>query len=132
MDVTTDQLRALWTGPADGRIDRGDDYSPVTQDDLGALASGLDTDDDGIPLDESQWLVLAEQLNGATPGALDSGARERALLVVEDATHVLAGAMDDRDVAIRAALAVQVPVSRIATAAGLSVPRIYQIRDGRR
>ncbi|SBW18572.1 hypothetical protein FDG2_0723 [Candidatus Protofrankia californiensis] len=129
--VTADQLRSLWAGRI-GRIDRGDDLPPVTQSDLGALASQVDTDDDGFPL-VGQWEVLADQLNGAAPSETDgSGRQDDAAATVEAAARLVDDAMRDRDEAIRAAINVGVPVSRIAEAAGLSVPRIYQIRDGRR
>ncbi|WP_239382613.1 hypothetical protein [Frankia sp. CIT1] len=126
--ITPDQLRTLWTGPAGGRIDRGPDLPPVTQDDLGALASGVDTGDDGVPLPD-QWHVLAEQVN--MDG--DSDGRTRDVLdAIEDAVRLLDAAMRERDAAIRSAIARGVPVRRIAEASNLSIPRIYQIRDDRR
>ncbi|CAM5361479.1 hypothetical protein GCM10010378_25530 [Streptomyces viridochromogenes] len=53
--VTTEQIRVLWNDPNLNAIThRGDDIEPVTKDDLGVLASELDTDDEGYPLDD-QW-----------------------------------------------------------------------------
>jgi hypothetical protein len=38
----------------------------------------------------------------------------------------------ERDAAIREALAAGTPVTELAAIFGLSIPRVYQIRDGRR
>ncbi|WP_239404680.1 hypothetical protein [Frankia sp. Cj3] len=137
--VTPDQLRTLWTGPAVGRIDRGPDLPPVTQDDLATLASGVNTDHDGLPLPD-QWEVLADHLNGAKAGSTDGSWRqEEALEEVEKATRAARQAARSLDreaqhqhAAIRTAVACGVPVSRAAQAAGLTAARVYQIRDGRR
>lgn len=135
--ITVEQVRALWNDPIPtARIDRGDDYAPVTKDDLAALASGLETDDDGYPL-AVQWDVLAEQLNGETPGEPTSGPSATLLDQIAEARHerdrAKAHADDMFTSVIRAAVASrQVPVTAIAAAAHLSRERIYQIRDGRR
>lgn len=135
--VTTDQVRALWSDPSpNAHIDRGDDYQPVTKADLGALSSGIDTDDDGYPLDD-QWEVLADQLNGETPGEPTSTAGDDLLQQIADARtrrdRAKSTADDEFNSAIRAAVASKsAPITAIAAAADLSRERIYQIRDGRR
>lgn len=129
MPVTVDQLKTLWT---DGRpIPRGPEHSPVTQGDLRALTTGLDLDEHGQPGD-GDWEALADQINGIPPGAVTDDTQADALEDVEEAVRGLTAAGDRRDRAIRTAVAAGVPVVRIAAAADLSIPRIYQIRDGRR
>jgi hypothetical protein len=131
--VTAEQVRTLWDDPnPNASIDRGDEYEPVTQDTLGVLASGLDTDDDGYPL-EDQWEVLADQLNTAAAGEPTSTQGETLLHEIEDARLRRAEADEQFYAAIREAVASKLaPVTAIAAAAGLSRERIYQIRDGRR
>lgn len=131
--ITPDQARELWDNPNPAAtIDRGDNYAPVTKDDLEALASDLDTDEDGYPLAD-QWDVLAEQLNS---DPLDEP-RDTLLDEIADASHrrdrVKAEADASFNEVIRAAVASKrVAVTAIAASAGLSRERIYQIRDARR
>ncbi|MEE1737031.1 hypothetical protein PUR49_11040 [Streptomyces sp. BE147] len=133
--VTAEQIRTLWDSPSpDSVIDRGDDCEPVTRDDLGALASQVDTDDEGYPLD-GQWQVIADQVNSTVPGVPTSDAGEALLQEIRDARaereRVKSEAYDEFNAIIRAAVASRTAaVSGIA--AGLSRGRIYQIRDGRR
>lgn len=133
--ITATQVRELWEDPNPAAtIDRGDDRAPVTKDDLGALASGLDTDDDGHPVAD-QWDVLADQLNSDAPGTSTAG--ELLLQQISDARRerdrVKKTADDEFNTLIREAEASKlVPVTALAEAAGLSRARIYQIRDGRR
>jgi len=129
--ITAEQVRALWMDPNPAaRIDRGDDYEIVTQDDLGALASELDTDDDGVPLDD-QWQVLADQLNTARPGEASSSAGEQTLQHLRDARAKRESADAEFYAAIRDAMvAKRAPVTAMAKAAGYSRARMYQIKDG--
>ncbi|MEU0596228.1 hypothetical protein [Streptomyces ardesiacus] len=135
--VTAEQIRTLWNSPnPEAVIERGDDFEPVTKDDLGALASYLDTDDEGYPLDD-QWQVIADQLNGTTPGEPTSSAGHDLLQRIRDARaerdRVKTEADNEFNAIIRAAVASgQAPVIAIAEAADMSRSRIYQIRDGRR
>lgn len=133
MNITADQVRNLWNNG--GRIDRGDDHAPITQDDLSALIDAVDTDDHGDPLD-TEWEILADQLNGNEPGEPTSGQQHHLLAAVEDAAAATRDAAkdrtEDRDERIRSAIAAGVPVITIAKRAGLSRARVYQIRDGRR
>jgi len=150
--VTIDDLKELWSG-AIIQINRGDEYAPITQEDLYAVANGLDVDDDGNPADNGQWEVLADQFNSVEPGETTSSAQDIALQEIaaarrrhETAKTELAATKDDLasarqyvgdtktelDQAITSALAAGAPVASIAAEADLSVPRIYQIRDGRR
>ncbi|MFE7237158.1 hypothetical protein [Streptomyces sp. NPDC057580] len=127
MTVTVDQLKTLWHHG--GTINRGDDYSPITQDDLAAL--DIDTDDNGYPLD-NQWQVLADQFNGETAGEVYSSAQHNVLEAIEDSVKTIRDAETARDDLIRQAITEGVPVITIAERASLSRARIYQIRDGRR
>ncbi|WNI19919.1 hypothetical protein [Actinacidiphila sp. ITFR-21] len=128
MQVTVQQIKDLWAHG--GRIDRGDDYSPVTTDDLSAL--DIDTDDDGVPLD-SEWQVIADQINSEVSAEAAPGSGHELLLQgVEDAARAIDDAVEERDGRIRHAVASRVPVAAIARAAGLTCKRIYQIRDNRR
>ncbi|MCO8308787.1 hypothetical protein [Streptomyces sp. RKCA744] len=135
--VTAEQIRILWNSPnPEAVIERGSDFEPVTKGDLGALASELDTDDDGYPLDD-QWQVIADQLNGNTPGEPASSAGQDLLRQIREARaerdRVKDGADDKFNAIIRAAVASRkAPVTSIAEAAEMSRSRIYQIRDGRR
>ncbi|MBL7487068.1 hypothetical protein [Frankia sp. AgW1.1] len=150
--VTIDDLKELWSG-AIVQINRGDEYSPITQEDLYALANGCDLDDDGRP-EEGDWQVLADQFNSDEPGELTGGSdqhiavqdlaaarrrlaevkAEQAATKTRSASLRLAvvDAKDELDQAIQTALNAGVPVTTIAAEADLSVPRIYQICDGRR
>ncbi|MFE1413472.1 hypothetical protein ACFW6F_22140 [Streptomyces sp. NPDC058746] len=127
----------LWNSPNPAAIiERGNDFEPVTKDDLGALASALDTDDEGYPLDD-QRQVLADQLNNAAPGVPASTSGDDLLQEIRDARaerdRVKAEADDQFNAVIRAAVASKkAPVTAIADSAGMSRARIYQIRDGRR
>lgn len=49
-----------------------------------------------------------------------------------EARAIAAAAEGERDQLVRDALAAGIPASTVAAAAGLSKPRMYQIRDGRR
>lgn len=129
MQITAEQVRNLWH--EGGRIDRGDDLSPVTQDDLSALIDAVDTDDQGNPLD-TEWEILADQLNSDEPGEPTSGEQERMLEAVADAAAAIGDAERGRDERIRSAIAAGVPIIAVAKKANLSRARIYQIRDGRR
>ncbi|MET9930399.1 MULTISPECIES: hypothetical protein [unclassified Streptomyces] len=135
--VTPEQIRALWDDPNPHTvIERGDDLAPVTQDDLSALASGLDTDDEGYPLDD-QWEVLASHLNSEIPGVPASTAGETLLQEIREARterdRVKTEADAEFNALIRAAVeSRKVPVIAIAEAADMTRSRIYQIRDGRR
>jgi hypothetical protein len=135
--VTAEQIRTLWNSPnPEAVIERGDDFEPVTKADLVALASDLDTDDEGYPLDD-QWHVIADQLNGNTPGEPTSSAGHDLLQHIRDARverdRVKTEADSEFNAIIRAAVASgQVPIIAIAHAADMSRSRIYQIRDGRR
>ncbi|GAA1553558.1 hypothetical protein [Streptomyces globosus] len=135
--VTAEQIRILWDAPNPGAvIDRGDAVEPVTKDDLAVLASGLDTDDEGYPLDD-QWEVLADQLNSAVPDEPASTAGGDLLDQIRDARierdRIKAEADAEFNALIRAAVASKkAPVIAIARAADMSRERIYQIRDGRR
>lgn len=129
MQITTDQVRNLWH--EGGRIDRGDDLPPVTQDDLSALIDAVDTDDQGNPLD-TEWEILADQLNSNEEGEPTSGEQDRVLNAVADAATAIRDAENHRDDLIRQAIAAGVPVIAIGKRADLSRSRVYQIRDGRR
>ncbi|MFB7899920.1 MULTISPECIES: hypothetical protein [Actinomycetes] len=135
--ITVEQIRTLWdSANPNATIDRGDDFEPVTKDDLGALASELDTDDDGYPLAD-QWQLLADQLNGETPGEPTSTTGDDILQEIREARaerdRVKSAADDQFNAVIRAAVASKMaPVIAIADAADMSRARIYQIRDGRR
>lgn len=127
MNITADQVRTLWTHG--GTIRRGEDYAPITQDDLGAL--DIDTDDDGTPLPD-QWDIIADQLNSAAPGEPANDAQHGILDAIEDIVRRIRDAELERDDIIRQAVAEGIPVISIAERADLSRARIYQIRDGRR
>ncbi|GHH57520.1 hypothetical protein [Streptomyces candidus] len=135
--ITVEQIRTLWNSPnPKAAIDRGDDFEPVSKDDLSALASGLDTDDEGYPLND-QWQIIADHLNGVTPGEPASTAGDDLLQEIRAARaerdRVKTEADDQFNTVIRAAVASKkAPVTAIAAAADLSRERIYQIRDGRR
>lgn len=135
--ITPEQIRTLWDSPnLNATLDRGDDLEPVTKDDLGALASALDTDDEGYPLHD-QWQILADQLNTDAPAEPTSTAGHLLLQEISDARierdRVKADADAEFTAIIRAAVASKrAPVTAIAAAAQLSRERIYQIRDGRR
>ena len=135
--VTTEQIRALWDDPnPNAVIDRGDHFTPVTKDDLGALASELDTDDEGYPLDD-QWELLAAQLNGEAPDEPTSTVGQDLLDEIRDARierdRIKAEADEKFNALIRAAVvSKKASVIAIAEAADMSRARIYQIRDGRR
>ena len=135
--VTTEQIRALWDAPSpNATIDRGDHYPPVTKDDLGALASELETDDEGYPLDD-QWELLAAQLNGEAPDEPTSTVGQDLLDEIRDARierdRIKADADEKFNALIRAAVvSKKASVIAIAEAADMSRARIYQIRDGRR
>ena len=135
--ITTEQVRDLWDAPNPAAmIDRGGDYEPVTKEDLGVLASDLDTDDDGYPL-PGQWEVLADQLNSNPPGEPTSTSGATLLQQIADARgnrdQVKARADAEFNDLIRAGVASKkAPVAAIAAAAGLSPARVYQIRDRRR
>lgn len=135
--VTTTQIRALWDDPnPNAAIDRGDHFTPVTKDDLGALASELDTDDEGYPLDD-QWELLADQLNSEAPDEPTSTAGQDLLDEIRDARterdRIKADADEKFNALIRAAVvSKKASVIAIAEAADMSRARIYQIRDGRR
>jgi hypothetical protein len=155
--VAIDDLKELWSG-AIIQINRGDDYAPITQEDLYALAGSLNLDDDGQP-EPGDWQILADQFNSEEPGELTGGSDQHtavqhtAVQDIADACRLLADvkaeqsasntrsadlrlmasdAKGELDQAIRAALNAGVPVAVIAAKSELSVPRIYQIRDDRR
>lgn len=127
MNVTIAQIKNLWHNG--GTIDRGDDYTPITQDDLGVL--DIDTDDNGTPLDD-QWQVIADQFNSNAVGEPTSSAQHEALDSIADVVKTLHDTEIERDDLIRQAIAAGAPVIAIAERADLSRSRIYQIRDGRR
>lgn len=127
MNVTIDQIKNLWHNG--GTIDRGDDYAPITQDDLGAL--DIDTDDNGTPLD-TEWQVIADQFNSNEAGEPTSSAQHETLDSIAAVVKTLHDAEIERDDLIRQAIAEGAPVIAIAARAELSRARIYQIRDGRR
>ncbi|MGZ3103578.1 hypothetical protein [Streptomyces sp. H72] len=135
--VTTQQLLDLWDAPNGAAIiDRGDDFEPVTKDDLAALAELIETDDEGRPLD-GQWEIIADQLNSAVPDEPASTAGHNVLGEIRDARierdRVKAEADEAFNALIRSAVASKkAPVMAIAEAAQMSRARIYQIRDGRR
>ena len=133
MSVTAAALRDLWDNPdPDAVIDRGDDYAPVTKGALGALASGIDTDDEGYPLDD-QWELLADQLTGDVPGEPTDSAGQDILQEITSARLARDQAEDQFGELLRSAMAARrAPVTAMAQAAGLSRERLYQIRDGRR
>ncbi|WP_327135910.1 hypothetical protein OG311_38070 (plasmid) [Streptomyces sp. NBC_01343] len=127
MRVTVKQIKDLWHNG--GIIDRGEDYPPLTQDDLGAL--DVDTDETGVPLDD-MWEVLADQLNSNEPGEPSNDAQRTTLELIEETVQRIHDAEIERDALIRQAIAERAPVIAIAERAGLSRARVYQIRDGRR
>ena len=136
MNVTIEQIKNLWNNG--GTIDRGDDYAPITQDDLGAL--DIDTDDNGTPL-ESEWQVIADQLNSEVEGVPSSSAGQDFLQVVADARLERDKAKDAADKKfndlIRSFMLTEkkdrpASVMAVAAAADMSRERMYQIRDGRR
>ena len=138
--ITAKQVRELWDSPnMAAAIDRGDDYAPVTKDDLDALAGQIDTDDDGYPLD-GQWEVLADQLNSDVAGGPSSSAGDAVLAELANLRQAMNQredeffrAQEDLHDLIRTAVnGKDAPVTSIASAAGYSRERIYQIRDGRR
>jgi hypothetical protein len=135
--VTAAQIIDLWNAPNSAAvIDRGDDFEPVTKDDLAELAGLVDTDEEGRPLDD-QWEIIADQLNSAVAGDPTSTAGHDVLATIRDARierdRVKAAADDEFNALIRAAVdGNKAPVAAIAEAAQLSRARIYQIRDGRR
>lgn len=131
--VTAAEVRDLWDDPSpNAAIDRGEDYAPVTKEDLGALASGIDTDDDGYPLPD-QWEVLADQLNSDVPGEPADSAGQDILQEITSARLARDRAEEEFTNLIRSAMAAKrAPVTAMAKAAGLSRERLYQIRDGRR
>jgi hypothetical protein len=137
--ITSDQVRALWDDPNPAAvIERGEDYTPVTKEDLGALASHIDTDDDGYPLND-QWEVLADQLNSGTPGEPTSSAGHDILQEITDARLRRDAAIERAHAEftdlIRSAMTTrkgEAPVTAMARAAQMSRERLYQIRDGRR
>lgn len=135
--VTTEQIRALWHDPHPfATIDRGDHLAPVRKGDLDALATGIDTDDEGYPL-EDQWDVLADQLNSESPDQPGSASGGDLLDEIraarKDRDRIKADADEDFQTLIRSAVAAkQASVIAIAEAADMSRARIYQIRDGRR
>ncbi|MFI1176792.1 hypothetical protein [Streptomyces melanogenes] len=82
--VAVGQIRSLCNSPEPGGvIDCGEVFEPDAKDDLGDLASELVTDD-AYPLDD-QWQVIAEKLNGETPGEPTSGAGENLLQQIREA-----------------------------------------------
>ncbi|MFI5831108.1 hypothetical protein ACIA6C_28305 [Streptomyces sp. NPDC051578] len=135
--VTAEQIRTLWNDPnPSAAIDRGDSLEPVTKDDLGALASELDTDDEGYPLDD-QWEIIADQLNSDTTDAPTSTVGHTMLDEIREARIERDRIKDEADAEFYAAIRTAVagrkaPITAIAEAAKLSRERIYQIRDGRR
>lgn len=128
MLVTAQQIKNLWTNG--GRIDRGDNYSPIILADFEGL--DFDTDDDGTPTEES-WQILADQLNSEVPGA-HPGPTPRGDLLdeISAAAQAITEEEQRRDQLIRQAVTNRIAVTAIAEAAGLSRARVYQIRDGRR
>ncbi|MFF8747814.1 hypothetical protein [Streptomyces californicus] len=132
--VTAEQIIGLWKEPnLSAVIDRGDDFEPVTKDDLAVL---IETDDEGRPLDD-QWEIIADQLNSVVPGEPTSTAGHNVLAEIRDARierdRVKKEADDEFNALIReAVVSKKTPVAAIADAAQMSRARIYQIRDGRR
>lgn len=137
--VTPEMIRDLWNGNRD-EIDRGDDLAVITRDDLDALmrGSGIDADDwtaDGHPA-EHMWQVLADSVMASDDDpsphnlALQQVAEARERL--DQARQEITDLEGELHLAIKAALAAGAPRKAIADEAGLSVPRLYQIRDGRR
>lgn len=139
--VTPQQILALWDDPNPHTvIDRGDHATPVTKDDLGALASGLDTDDEGRPLDD-QWEVLADQLNSEIPTEPSSSAGHSLIQEITDARlerdRLKRAADEEFNRRIRTFMLMPkaerpASVTAVAAAADMSRERLYQIRDGRR
>jgi hypothetical protein len=77
--------------------------------------------------DEDAWFILQSAKAAAVldfPTSLIDD--------IADAVGRIQEAISDRDVAIRKAVRMGVPIRQIAPAAGLSRERIYQIRDHRR
>ncbi|MEU6664281.1 hypothetical protein [Streptomyces sp. NPDC046821] len=151
-NVTAEQVKDLYYEGHVTEIDRGDGFSPVTIDDVTALmqSSGItpdDTDEDGNPA-EHMWEVLAESLNTNELGRPTSDRQSFALqevaearFALDEAERQIAALKEQLDVdareerlreAIRAALSTKAPRQAIADEARLSIPRLYQIRDGRR
>lgn len=137
--ITADQIRTLYRTGAE--IDRGEDYPPVTSDDIQALLTGdVDTDEDGTPT-EQMWEVLADHLN-ATADELDHPQQANLghladEMAARDQLHAQAAQMiaqgDDRvRRAVIACINARVPVPTIAATLGVTRARVYQIRDGRR
>lgn len=129
--ITPDQVKNLWYHG--GQIDRGDDYSPVTIDDLHGL--DIDTDDDGTPTDD-MWQVLADQLNSEQPGEVGGGPGgetynilQRTLIRLQAAQDTADELKDERDDLIRQALAERVPYKALEDLTGLSRGRLDQIRQ---
>ncbi|MDH6711202.1 hypothetical protein P3T27_007955 [Kitasatospora sp. MAA19] len=136
--ITAEQVRELWKAMNPGAVlDRGDDLAPVTKDDLAALADQIDTDDQGLPLDD-QWQVLADQLNTDDESSPSPAAGPAAdvLQAVEEARRARDNAERELQELIRSAMlnrkTTKVRVKDLEQAADLSRARLYQIRDGRR
>jgi hypothetical protein len=122
--TTAEQIEDLFNHGGSIELASGD---TLTRDQLVQFveACDIDTDEDGTPLD-SQWQILADVLGAPDPSNVGE------LVAVTAAANRITTAEQDRDTAIRAALAAGHSVISIANAAGLSRARIYQIRDGRR
>lgn len=109
----------------------------MTKDDLAALADQIDTDDQGLPLDD-QWQVLADQLNTDDESSPSPAAGPAAdvLQAVEEARRARDNAERELQELIRSAMlnrkTTKVRVKDLEQAADLSRARLYQIRDGRR
>jgi hypothetical protein len=95
--ITVDQIKRLWT--EGGRIERSG-QPDVTQDDLGALASQIDTDDEGMPATADDWQAIADQLNYASEQGVDGATMnmfDADMNPIGPATHAQTLAADGAD-----------------------------------
>lgn len=128
--VTAEQVEELYDRDIH-EIERGENLTTVTREDVLALMAGdVDTDDDGRPTEE-MWETIADALNANEPGESTDSKQYLALQNVADTRDRLAVAEQDFHSAIRSAMATKAPRQAIADEAGLSIPRLYQICDGR-
>lgn len=124
MAITAEQVKEAFDTMGSLELHNGDEMSYV---DLIRYIDEceIDQDEDGRPLDD-QWQMLADVLGAPDPGNVSE------LVAITEAVNRIKAAEEERDEKIRAAIHAGYPVISIATHAGLSRARIYQIRDGRR